>query len=102
MKPPVQNQKGLADLSKCMPQNWLNHPKGAYFFVYEASVAKLNLFQPSIKLPSIAGREALPFEGPAPPPAVRKRKTYVTLECAIMCGKTIGCKGCDRIAEGVP
>ena len=53
-------------------------------------------------MPSIAEREALPFEGPAPPPAVRNRKTYVTLERAIKYGKAIGCKGCDRIAEGIP
>ena len=78
-------------------------PEGNFIFpLYEASVAKLNLFQLSVKLPSIAEREALPLEGPAPPPVARKRKTYVTLERAIKYGKTIGCKVCDRIAEGVP
>ena len=33
MKTPVQNQKGLADLSKCTPQSWSNHPKGNLFFL---------------------------------------------------------------------
>ena len=53
-------------------------------------------------MPTIKDREALPFEAEAPPLTVRKRRTYVTLERAVKFGKAIGCKGCERIAEGVP
>ena len=49
------------------------------------------------ELPKIA----LPFEEGAPPTPGRVRRTYVTLDRAIRFGKTVGCKGCDRIAEGV-
>ena len=45
---------------------------GKYIFpLYEANVAKLNLFQPSLKLPE------MPFEGEAPTATVRKRRTYI-------------------------
>ena len=33
---------------------------------------------------------------------VRKRRTYVTLDRAIRFEKTPGCRGCEKIAEGVP
>ena len=49
------------------------------------------------ELPKIA----LPFEEGVPPTPGRVRRTYVTLDRAIRFGKTVGCKGCDRIAEGV-
>jgi len=49
------------------------------------------------ELPKIA----LPFEEGVPPTPGRVRRTYVTLDMAIRFGKTVGCKGCDRIAEGV-
>ena len=46
-------------------------------------------------------KTALPFEEGASPTPGRVRRTYVTLDRAIRFGKTVGCKGCDRIAEGV-
>eukprot|EP00438_Fugacium_kawagutii_P005604 Skav201433 [mRNA] locus=scaffold201:334612:346103:- [translate_table: standard] len=49
------------------------------------------------ELPKIA----LPFEEGAPKTPARVRRTYITLERAIKFGKTVGCKGCERIAEGV-
>eukprot|EP00438_Fugacium_kawagutii_P007496 Skav230013 [mRNA] locus=scaffold1958:420290:428629:+ [translate_table: standard] len=49
------------------------------------------------ELPKIA----LPFEEGAPKTPSRVRRIYVTLERAIKFGKTAGCKGCERIAEGV-
>ena len=52
-------------------------------------------------MPRFDVKECLPFEEGAPTPKPRARRTYVTLERAIRFGKTIGCKGCDRIAEGV-
>eukprot|EP00435_Cladocopium_sp_Y103_P033668 s1073_g8.t1 len=48
------------------------------------------------ELPKIA----LPFDEGAPPTPGRSRRTYVTLERVIRFGKTLGCKGCDNIAEG--
>ena len=72
------------------------------FPLHEAKVAQLNLFQPTVTLPFLAEREALPFEGIAPTVVPRKRRTYVTLERGIKFGKTVGCKGCAHIAEGVP
>lgn len=62
------------------------------FPLYEASVAKLNLFKPSITLPSITERESLPFEGTATSADVRKRRTYVTLERAKKSAKLWGAK----------
>ena len=44
---------------------------------------------------------ALSFEEGAPPTPGRVRRTYVILDRAIRFGKTVGCKGCDRITEGV-
>ena len=70
--------------------------------MFEAQVNKLNLFKPTLELPAIERRDALPFEEGAPAPTVRRRRTYVTLERVIKYGKTPGCKGCDRVAEGVP
>ena len=49
---------------------------------------------PKIALPSEEGSQA-------PRTPARPRKAYVTLDRAIKFGKTIGCRGCDRIAEGV-
>lgn len=72
------------------------------FPLYEANMTKINLFQPSIKLPIVKNRKALPFEGKAPPPMVKKKKTYVMLGRAIKFRKTVGCKGYEKIAEGVP
>ena len=46
-------------------------------------------------------KNSLPFEEGAPPTPGRVRRTYVTLDRAFRFGKTVGCKGCDRIAEGV-
>ena len=76
---------------------------GNYIFpIFEAQVNKLNLFKPTLELPAIERRDALPFEEGAPAPIVRKRRTYVTLERVIKYGKTPGCKGCERVAGGVP
>ena len=44
---------------------------------------------------------ALSFEEGAPPTPGRVRRTYVILDRAIRFGKAVGCKGCDRITEGV-
>ena len=44
---------------------------------------------------------ALPFGEGAPPTPGKVRRTYVTLDRASRFGKAVGCKGCDRIAEGV-
>ena len=70
--------------------------------LFEAQVSKLMLFKPGAELKSFETREALPFEGNAPKPLVRPRRTYVTLERAMRLGKTPGCKGCAKIAEGIP
>ncbi|CAE7029195.1 GIP [Symbiodinium natans] len=71
-------------------------------YASELVVEKLSLFKSEAAMPMLDAREALPFEKGAPEPKVRKRKTYVTLERALRFGVTLGCKGCDRIAEGVP
>ena len=52
-------------------------------------------------LPEIEPREALSFDEEAPEVPKRKRRTCVTLERVIRFGKTVGCKGWDRIAAGV-
>ena len=62
---------------------------------------KLALFRPTADLKALETREALPFERGAPDAEPRIRRTYVTLERAIKFGKTVGCKGCERMAEGV-
>ena len=77
-------------------------PDTFVFPLHEAQVEKLSLFKPEAEMPVLEVRDSLPFAKGAPEPKVRKRKTYVTLERAIRFGKTLGCKGCDRIAEGVP
>ena len=72
-------------------------PENLMFPLFQAEQAKLG--GGSGVLPKIA----LPFEEgvPAPETPARSRKTYITLDRAIRFGKTVGCKGCDRIAEGV-
>ena len=75
--------------------NWI-------FPLYEANMSKLRLFSAKPSLPVLDPKDALPFEGVAPSTPARKRRTYVTLDRAVKYGKTPGCKGCDRIAEGVP
>ena len=54
-------------------------------------------FQPTLELPAIERRDALPFEEGAPAPTVRKRRTYVILERVTKYGKTPGCRGCERV-----
>ena len=76
-------------------------PETFVFPLHEAQVEKLALFRPEARLPSLPAKDVLPFESGAPEPKVRTRRTYVTLERAIRFGKTVGCKGCDHIAEGV-
>ena len=44
----------------------------------------------------------LPFEDGALAPTVRKIRAYVTLERVIKYSKSPVCRGCDRVAEGVP
>ena len=47
---------------------------GKFIFpMYEAGVAKFNLYQPSLELPTIKDGDALAFEGEAPPVTLRKR-----------------------------
>ena len=72
-------------------------PENLMFPLFQAEQAKSG--GGSGVLPKIA----LPFEEgvPAPETPARSRKTYITLDHAIRFGKTVGCKGCDRIAEGV-
>ena len=76
-------------------------PETFVFPLHEAQVEKLALFRPEARLPSLPAKDVLPFESGAPEPKVRTRRTYVTLERALRFGKTVGCKGCDHIAEGV-
>ena len=61
----------------------------------------LSLFCPKAELPALDTKEALPFEKGAPEPKPRQRRTYVTLERALRFGYTVGCRGCENIAEGV-
>jgi len=72
-------------------------PDNLMFPMFQAGQAKLG--GGSGELPKIA----LPFEegSQAPRTPARSRKTYGTLDRAIKFGKTVGCRGCDRIAEGV-
>lgn len=71
-------------------------PENLAFPLFNA--AKASLEGGSRELPKIA----MPFEEGAPQPEARKRKTYITLDAAIRFGSTPGCRGCERIAEGVP
>ena len=65
-------------------------------------MSKLRLFSAKPSLPVLDPKDALPFEGVALLTPVRKRRTYVTLDRAVKYGKIPGCRGCDRIAEGIP
>ena len=76
-------------------------PDTFVFPLYKANVERLSLFRPKAEPPAIESRDALPFEKGAPDPKPRHRKTYVTLERALRFGYTIGCRGCDNIAEGI-
>ena len=76
-------------------------PDTFIFPMREALSEKLALFRPTADLKPLDTREALPFQKGAPEAIPRVRRTYVTLERAIKFGKTVGCKSCDRIAEGV-
>ena len=69
-------------------------PDEFIFPLFRAEQSKLE--GGSGELPKIA----LPFDEGAPPTPGRSRRTYVTLERVIRFGKTLGCKGCDHIAEG--
>ena len=90
---PIQvYQSELVDSTK---ENWV-------FPLFEANMSKLKLFSERMSLPKIEPIDSLPFEGTAPSSLARKGRTYVTLERAIKYGKTPGCKGCEKIAEGVP
>ena len=70
-------------------------PESHIFPLFQAEQAKVE--GGSGMLPKIS----MTFEQGAPTTPSRTRKTYVTLDRAIRFGKTVGCKGCDRIAEGV-
>eukprot|EP00435_Cladocopium_sp_Y103_P060485 s1600_g22.t1 len=97
------NSKGCGRPIQVYQSELVDPNDGNWVFpLYEAQVAKSQLFSEKPELPPLGTRDALPFEGDAPPPVVRKRRTYVTLERAIKYGKTPGCKGCERIAEGIP
>ena len=74
-------------------------PETVTFPLFEAQVSKLLLFKPGAEMKSFETREALPFEGNARKPLVRRRRSYVTLERAKRLGKTPGCKGCAKLAE---
>ena len=87
---PIQVYK--SDLLEPTEGNWV-------FPLFEAKMNQLELFKTMITHPP---KESLPFEGDPPEPKVFKRRTYVTLERAIKYGVTPGCRGCERIAEGVP
>ena len=76
-------------------------PETFVFPLHEAQVEKLALFKNQARLPSLPARDVLPFQSGGPEPKVRARRTYVTLERAIRFSKTVGCKGCEHIAEGV-
>ena len=72
------------------------------FPLFEAEQQRLQLFSAKSTPPSISTRKALPFDDEVPDPVPRRKRTYVTLERAIKFGRTPGCKGCERISEGVP
>ena len=74
-------------------------PDAFIFPMHEALNEKLALFRPMADLKALGAREALPFDQEAPDAKPRIRRTYVTLERAIKFGKTVGCKGCDRMAR---
>ena len=97
------NAKGYGRPIQVYSTERVEPSNGNYIFpMFEAQVNKLNLFKPTLELPAIERRDALPFEEGAPAPTVRRRRTYVTLERVIKYGKTPGCRGCERVAEGVP
>ena len=72
------------------------------FPLFEAEQQRLQLFSAKSTPTSISTRKALPFDDEVPDPVPRRKRTYVTLERAIKFGRTPGCKGCERISEGVP
>ena len=76
-------------------------PEVFVFPLEQRSISRLALFSDEPGLPKFEPREALPFDEEVPEAPKRKRRAYVTLERVIRFGKTVGCKGCDRIAEGV-
>ena len=76
-------------------------PEVFVFPLEQRSISRLALFSDEPGLPKIEPREALPFDEEEPEVPKRKRRTYATLERVIRVGKAVGCKGCDRIAEGV-
>ena len=97
------NTKGCGRPIQVYQSELVDPNEGNWVFpLYEANMSKLRLFSAKSSLPVLEPKEALPFEGVAPSTPARKRRTYVTLERAIKYGKTPGCRGCDRIAEGVP
>ena len=97
------NAKGYGTPIQVYSTELVEPSDGNYIFpMFEAQVNKLNLFKPTLELPRIERRDALPFEDDAPALTVRRRLTYVTLERVIKYGKTPGCRGCERVAEGVP
>ena len=70
-------------------------PEKFMFPLYQVEQSKVQ--GGSGDLPKIS----MPFEQGAPSTPGRSRKTYITLDRAIRFSKTVGCKGCDRVAEGV-
>jgi len=97
------NAKGYGRRLQVYQSELVDPNNGNWVFpLLEANMSKLRLFSAKPSLPVLDPKEALPFEGVAPSTPARKRRAYVTLEGAIKYGKTPGCKGCERIAEGVP
>ena len=94
------NKKGC-DKPFQVYQTELVMPEVFVFPLEEASNTQLALFRSDLELPTFEPREALPFEEGAPEPVKRKRRTYVTLDRVIRFGRTVGCKGCERMTEGV-
>ena len=97
------NSKGCGRPIQVYQSELVDPTNGNWVFpLFEAQVAKLQLFSERTSLPALESRDALPFEGEAPKAPARKRRTYVTLDRAIKYGKTPGCRGCEKIAEGIP
>jgi len=79
-------------------------PQVFVFPLKQRSISRLPLFSDEPGLQKSEPREALPFDEEVPGAPKRKRRepmSPVTFETVIRFGKTVGCRGCDRIAEGV-
>ena len=97
------NSKGCGRPIQVYQSELVEPNNGLFTFpLYEAEVQRLSLLMRRPSIPALEPRSSLPFDGPVTPVPTRKRRTYITLERAIKFGKTDGCRGCEKIAEGIP